>query len=119
MKILSAVTTAVILLAAPTPVGAWGRTGHRVIATLAQSRLNAKARQQVQMLLGTSDLASVALWADEIRGARPETYNWHFVDIPKNKTTYDAMRDCAPTPMGDCVIAEIARARAVLADTSA
>jgi S1/P1 Nuclease len=70
-------------------------------------------------LLGTSDLASVALWADDIRGARPETYNWHFVDIPKNQTTYDPMRDCQPGPRGDCVIAEIARARAVLADKTA
>jgi hypothetical protein len=109
----------VALLAAPVPAAAWGRTGHRVIATLAQGRLNAKARAQVVLLLGTSDLASVATWADDIRGARPETYNWHFVDIPKDKTTYDAMRDCKPGPKGDCVIAEIARARAVLADTTA
>ena len=42
------------------------------------------ARERASALLGGSQDAFVAAatWADEIRSSRPETYNWHFVDIP-------------------------------------
>ncbi len=52
-----------------------------------------------------------------MRSGRPETYNWHFVDIPVDQARYDAKRDCPATEKGDCVIAEIARARVELVET--
>jgi hypothetical protein len=60
---------------------------------------------------------AAATWADEVRSDRPETYNWHFVDIPYGEARYDASRDCPATEKGDCVIAAIARERADLADS--
>lgn len=46
------------------------------------------------MLLGSDDLASVSTWADEIRNERPETFGWHFVDIPWNAVGFSEARDC-------------------------
>lgn len=61
---------------------------------------------------------AAATWADEVRSARPETYNWHFVDIPVGETRYNAARDCPPTERGDCAIAQIARARVEVVEAS-
>ena len=71
------------------------------------------------MLGGGEDMfLAGSTWPDEVRSNRPDTYNWHFVDIPVGETHYDAARDCKATDRGDCIIAEIARARAELTDSS-
>ena len=94
---------------------AWGPDGHSIVAEIAQRRLDANATAQVQRLLGNGhSLASEGSWADDVRPDRPETFNWHFVDIPVADAAYDAARDCAPTPKGDCIVAEIERARRTL-----
>jgi hypothetical protein len=95
---------------------AWGTTGHQIIAELAQRKLSAAAQAQVTTLLHGATLASVASWADDVRSSRPETARWHFVDIPREESHYEARRDCAPDAQGDCVIAAIERFRRVLAD---
>ena len=105
-------------LLVPTNLTAWGPEGHIVIATIANARLTPAARAAVRQLLGRHSLASVANFADQIRPQRPETANWHFVDIPKGETNYDPGRDCQPSPKGDCVIAAIARAETALKDRS-
>jgi hypothetical protein len=56
-------------------------------------------------------MASIASWADEIRRSRPETANWHFIDIPIDQPHLDMARDCAKD---DCVIAKIADLRKTL-----
>jgi len=61
---------------------AWGPEGHRIVGDIAETRLTPRSRLQVKELLGNNDLAAVSGWADEIRSERPETYGWHFVDIP-------------------------------------
>ena len=94
----------------------WGTKGHRIVGDIAEAHLSPAAKAGVQSLLGTDTLATISTWADEVRRNRPETYNWHFVDIPADAKGYDAARDCRPSPKGDCVIAEIERARIVLAD---
>jgi len=65
----------------------------------------------VARLLGANhSLASIASWADDIRDSRPETYNWHFVDLPINADHYDPATQCvADDKKGDCIIAELAR----------
>jgi hypothetical protein len=71
------------LFAAPGRGWSWGQEGHSIIAEIADLNLTARAKAQVSALLGqNASLASVASWADDIRDERPETYNWHFVDIP-------------------------------------
>jgi len=90
---------------------AWGQEGHSIIAEIAQRRLSSEAVMMAGTLLGVGhSLASVASWADDIRDERPETYNWHFVDIPINVRNYDSARDCKEDKKsGDCIVAELDR----------
>lgn len=101
-------------------VSAWGVVGHRVVARIAWARMTPAARAAATTLLpgGQDTFVVASTWADEVRSERPETYNWHFVDIPYAETHYSAERDCPATDKGDCVIQEIARARADLADAT-
>ena len=73
---------------------AWGPEGHRIVGDIAETRLTPAARLQVKELLGNDDLAAVSVWADEIRSERPETYGWHFVDIPMDASGFSEQRDC-------------------------
>jgi hypothetical protein len=89
---------------------AWGQEGHSIIAEIAQRRLAPSAAMEVARLLGNNhSLASVASWADDERDRRPETYDWHFVDIPINSNNYDPSKQCALKDTGDCVVAELER----------
>jgi len=125
MSTRSRLTTAAALVAlfmvlppATAPAAAWGAVGHHIVARLAWALMNPAAQDRAAALLnGRQDVfVAAATWADEVRQARPETYNWHFVDIPVGEPRYDAKRDCPATERGDCVIAELARARQELAD---
>jgi len=116
VKIASQRTVLTLIIAlAVTDAAAWGSDGHAIVAEIAQRRLDPEARKQVDLLLGAGhSLASEGNWADDVRPSRPETFNWHFVDIPIADTDYDAMRQCAPTPKGDCIVAELERLRTQL-----
>lgn len=93
----------------------WGADGHSIVAELAQRRLTPEARAHVEALLGSGhSLASEGVWADDVRAARPETFNWHFIGIPIAETDYDESAVCPPTPKGDCVVAELERLRSQL-----
>lgn len=59
------------LLAAAQPAMAWGRTGHAIIANIAEAQLTASALKHARALLamdGASHLADIASWADENKG---------------------------------------------------
>lgn len=101
------------------PVGAWGTDGHHIVARIAWPQMTEQARQQATALLGGDDFVQSSTWADEVRRQRPETYNWHFVNIPYGANSYDSQRDCKATPQGDCVIAEIERDQRVIGNMSA
>jgi len=92
MKNCAAVFVFLTLLSASS--FAWGPEGHRIVGDIARARLSPTARLRVKELLGNDDLAAIAVWADEIKGERPETYGWHFVDIPKNAAGFSEPRDC-------------------------
>jgi hypothetical protein len=115
-----------ILLPGAVRLSAWGAEGHHIVALLAWGLMTPAARNEATTILGGGPggpadedmFVAASTWADEVRSSRPETYNWHFVDIPVGEAHFDAGRDCKPTARGDCVIAEIARARAELTDPS-
>ncbi|MFI5177102.1 MAG: S1/P1 nuclease [Vicinamibacterales bacterium] len=114
-----AVVLAAIAVCLSSPsVHSWGPEGHHIVAKIALGRLTPEAKKATQDLLGTEDFVAVSTWADEIRSQRPETYNWHFVDIPYDQLNYLATRDCKPTPQGDCILAELDRARHDLTDAA-
>jgi S1/P1 Nuclease len=116
------------LILLPTSSLAWGPEGHRLVGDIARVRLTPTARLHVTELLGNDDLAAVSVWADDIKAERPETYGWHFVDIPMNATGFSEPRDCFrpdekhPSTLQDhqnCVVDRIIMFKQVLADRSA
>jgi nuclease S1 len=109
-----AVLVTAFALLLPTPSAyPWGVQGHRIVADIAMDHLSDAARQNIQELLGDSDLASISTWADDIRNDRPETKPWHYVDIPSTADGYQAARDC---PGDNCVVARIHMFAQTLAD---
>lgn len=89
MKTLLAV--AAFALTVPTPVLAWGQTGHRVIGKLAEERLDAKTRAEIEKIIGTESLAEAATFADEERSNpapfwQTEASPWHYVTVPAGKS---------------------------------
>lgn len=110
MRGILAVCVWVAATLAPASAWAWGASGHSIVAEIAQRRLDAHAAREVALLLGRGhSLASIASWADDVRPARPQTGNWHFVDIPVAESAYNAATECAATQNGDCVLAELDR----------
>ncbi len=108
------IVLAFLLLLPPVPAMAWGAQGHEIITTIAAHQLTARARAQVAQLLGgPAMLIHDSNWADEVRDQRPETGPWHYVDIPLRAPHYAPARDC---PTGQCVVAQIVRARQTVAD---
>jgi S1/P1 Nuclease len=77
----------------PTPALAWGKTGHRVVAAIADTQLSGLARAQVEQILGPGEsLDEAANWPDEMRAAPGEFWQktatpWHYVTL--NGTIYD------------------------------
>jgi hypothetical protein len=108
-----------LLFSASNTAKAWGPEGHAVIADVADAHLTPNAKSIVKTLLGHSTMAGVASWADTVRNQRPQTYNWHFVDIEIENSDYVPTRDCPQTAKGDCALAAIDRFKVVLANTKA
>lgn len=116
---LTLVALSLTTVAGTTRVVAWGAVGHHVVARIAWALLTPAARERASVLLdggGMDAFVTAATWADEVRSDRPETYNWHFVNIHVSEGRYDAARHCVPSDRGDCVVGAIARLRAELAD---
>lgn len=87
--------------------------GHEIVAEIADRALSTRARDEVRRLLKGRGMASVSSWADEIRAKRRETSAWHFVNIPREASSYDAARDCR---RGQCIVAALERQLGILRD---
>ena len=120
---------AIVLLALlPVQLLAWGPKGHAIVADIAASRLTPATKQNLQLLLGADSLASIASWADSVRKDRDESYDWHFVDIPKDAAGFSEERDCfrpqdkhkdALTDHHNCVVDRIEMFQKILGDEKA
>jgi hypothetical protein len=76
------------IAALPTPAGAWGYEGHRIVATIARGYLRPDVAQQIDALLAADtdtlvahNMVEAATWADTYRQSHRETSDWHFVDL--------------------------------------
>jgi hypothetical protein len=69
---------------------AWGVTGHRVVGEIAYSHLTAKAKKNLQKILGNESVAMASNWADFIKSdsTYDYLYNWHFINI-NDKLNYE------------------------------
>ena len=65
---------------------AWGVTGHRVVAEIAQHHLSDNAKKELFKLIGNESLAWWANWPDFIKSDSSWNYasKWHYVDLPGN-----------------------------------
>jgi hypothetical protein len=104
----------IALLLCGLPVFGWGPEGHALVSRIALTELTPAAKARIAGILGPGrTLVSVSSWADEVRRARPESANWHFVDIPITAKRFNRERDCA---RGDCVVGKIEDLRRKLQD---
>jgi len=96
--------TLMLLATMASPASAWGPTGHRVVAEIAQRHLTPPARDRVLQLLRGYSLAEVANWPDELRSdPRFDKYKLlHFATVPDGVLSY---RDSKKAPCGDLVVA--------------
>jgi len=66
-------------------VYAWGVTGHRTIAEIAERHLNKKTKKELKKIFGKEKLAYWANWPDFIKsdttGVWKHTHVWHYVNI--------------------------------------
>ena len=101
----------------PAPALAWGKTGHRVVAAIADRQLSGLTRAHVRELLGGAEsLDEAATWPDDMRSAPGAFWQktatpWHYVTL--NGIVYDH----APSE-GDALEA-LAKFRATLQDPNA
>src|SRR3954454_24173599 len=115
MKALLVAAVAASLV--PSPALAWGKTGHRVVAALADTQLSGLARAHVKEILGNAEsLDEAANWPDWMRSDPAAFWQktstpWHYVTL--NGIIYDH----APSE-GDALEA-LSRFRAVLQDPKA
>ncbi len=77
---------ALAVLALPAPALAWGKTGHRVIGSIADTHLSGIARAQIEQIMGVETLGEASTWPDEMR-ANPDPFwqktanPWHYVTV--------------------------------------
>lgn len=90
------------------PAFAWGAQGHRLVAHVAETRLEPAAKAEVERLLALepgATLASVAPWADQVRATDPDlgrrSARWHYINMGEDGCIYDHARHC---PDDNCVI---------------
>src|SRR3954451_6735380 len=109
---LCAVAAAALVI--PSPALAWGKTGHRVVAAIADTQLSGLARAHIREILnGGESLDEAANWPDEMR-SDPAAF-WQKTATPWHYVTLDGITyDHAP-PQGDALEA-LAHFRSVLQD---
>ena len=64
---------------------AWGVTGHRVIAEIAENHLSRKSKREIKKLLGKEKMVYWANWADAIKSDSTDTWKgtsqWHYINV--------------------------------------
>lgn len=95
--------TTFVLLSGCIALFAYGPTGHRAVAAIAQEHLSCRAKRAIKKLLGDENLVLVSTFADDIKAdnAYDYTYTWHFVNIKSGATYVQSKKN----PKGDLVTA--------------
>lgn len=108
------------------PAQAWDATGHRAVAEIALANVSPQTAVRIHALLQAGPklhtpgcpvdtLGDAATWPDCLRGDEAHwqfTFAWHYQDIPVCGH-FDIKTGCVG---GNCVSAQIARMRRILAD---
>ncbi|WP_263382075.1 S1/P1 nuclease [Granulicella arctica] len=112
-------TAAVLLVFTATPHGAWGwgKTGHAVVADIAEAHLTPKAEVEIRRLLaveGAHHMADIASWADDAKRDQLPGSPSHTIRLPIDGSAAGPH----PCPGHFCADDALTRYGAELADTS-
>lgn len=87
MRTLKSVLLTAALLGGMAPAFGWNATGHMVIGAIAEPRLNARAKTNIDRLLAldaepqTATFITAGVWMDDIRAGDVRYYDrWHYTD---------------------------------------
>ena len=71
-----------------TPAYAWWSDEHRVITLIAEKHLTRHSRDQINFLIGGESLATLSLWADQIKSQQSwaHTRSWHYVNTERGQS---------------------------------
>ena len=78
------------------PLLAWGQTGHRSIAEIAERHMRQDSVRKAHALLDGHDLAFASTWGDEIRSEPANyghTFNWHYTTWPDADADFSAAEE--------------------------
>lgn len=87
MKWFLPVVTGFLLLIS-LPAYSWGPQGHKLVALIARSQLDASVIETIDFYLKGTSWEDASTWMDDIQTNPKYDYMkpWHFVNIPKDKT---------------------------------
>jgi len=85
MKNLWAKLMVAVLLFSSVEAFAWGLTGHRIVAEIANHHLKNRTKRELKKIFGNEDLVYWANWPDFIKSDTTDvwkpTFVWHYVNI--------------------------------------
>lgn len=105
-----------LIVVAP-PLLAWGQTGHRAIAAIAENTMQPETLKKARALLDGHDLAYVSTWADEIRsdpGRYGYSFNWHYTTWQDKDEHFHAADETRDTGF---LLSQLERQLALLKDS--
>lgn len=67
---------------------AFGVTGHRVIAEIAENHLSGKAKREIRKIIGNQSLAYHSNWSDFVKSnpSYKHADSWHFINFPAEQS---------------------------------
>lgn len=111
LRIVNFALAVITVLASTATAGAWGCSGHHIVALIAEQHLSAKAFEATGRLLAAQPIdrilpryckdeaagpfVSSATWADDVKDAEG-TASWHYINIPRSLTQPDLSPYCEP-----------------------
>jgi len=93
-KLFTFLFLALFALYMPLQSMAWGMLGHRIVGQIADTYLTAKARAEIQKILGHETIAMASNWADFIKSDTAYRYlsPWHYINFEKG-LSYEQMKE--------------------------
>ncbi len=101
MKRKTLITALILLITLP--IFAYGPTGHRIVAAIAEKHLSCRAKRAIKKILGNTNLVLASTYADDIKSDKKYNYayTWHFVNIKQGETYAESKKH----PKGDMITA--------------
>lgn len=87
MKFLVKMISVFVFLLISNFVFGWGKTGHRVVAEIAENNLTVKAKKQIMKITNSQSMVYWVNYPDFIKSDSElykTTSSWHYLDFPEN-----------------------------------